>query len=92
MSSDISFSRLERLRRTLNEFIPEEDLKILVKTDMNKPKADFRQNDIQYDKVLVDVPCTNDRHSLFQVDNNIFARPRQEERNDMPRIQQDLLM
>ena len=43
-------------------------------------------------KVLVDAPCTNDRHSLFQIENNIFSKIRKDERSELPNIQSTILM
>ncbi|KAK2498355.1 hypothetical protein MC885_002373 [Smutsia gigantea] len=44
-----------------------------------------------YDRVLVDVPCTTDRHSLRENDNNIFQRSRKKERQMLPMLQVQLL-
>ncbi|RZF32742.1 hypothetical protein LSTR_LSTR005935 [Laodelphax striatellus] len=44
-----------------------------------------------YNKILVDAPCTNDRHSLMEDDNNIFKPSRIKERFRIPEIQSKLL-
>ncbi|XP_792601.3 5-methylcytosine rRNA methyltransferase NSUN4 isoform X1 [Strongylocentrotus purpuratus] len=44
-----------------------------------------------YDKVLVDVPCSTDRVSATQADNNLFKVSRSRERWDLPELQTDLL-
>uniref|UniRef100_H0XAG3 5-cytosine rRNA methyltransferase NSUN4 n=1 Tax=Otolemur garnettii TaxID=30611 RepID=H0XAG3_OTOGA len=44
-----------------------------------------------YDLVLVDVPCTIDRHSLHEEENNIFQRSRKKERQMLPVLQVQLL-
>ncbi|OWK05406.1 NSUN4, partial [Cervus elaphus hippelaphus] len=44
-----------------------------------------------YDRVLVDVPCTTDRHSLHEEENNIFQRSRKKERRMLPMLQVQLL-
>jgi 16S rRNA C967 or C1407 C5-methylase (RsmB/RsmF family) len=44
-----------------------------------------------YDKVLVDVPCTTDRHALNENDNNIFKPTRIKERLRMPELQSQIL-
>ena len=46
----------------------------------------------KYDKVLVDAPCTNDRHSLLIHDNNWFSPARVKERLHLPEVQSDLLV
>lgn len=43
-------------------------------------------------QVLVDVPCTTDRHSLIENDNNIFSKNRSGERRRLPELQLELLM
>ena len=42
-------------------------------------------------QVLVDVPCTTDRHSLHEEENNIFQRSRKRERQMLPVLQVQLL-
>lgn len=44
-----------------------------------------------FDKVLVDVPCTTDRHSATVDDNNIFKPGRIRERVTLPETQTHLL-
>ncbi len=58
----------------------------LIKIEFND-----RSLDNQFDKVLVDVPCTNDRKSLNSNDNNIFSKSRNEERTVIPKKQIELL-
>lgn len=43
-------------------------------------------------QVLVDVPCTNDRHSTLEDDNNIFKPGRMKERLQIPALQKHLLL
>lgn len=42
-------------------------------------------------QILVDVPCTTDRHSVNQDDNNIFKPTRIKERLKMPEAQAAIL-
>lgn len=42
-------------------------------------------------QILVDVPCTNDRHSLENNENNMFKPTRAKERLKLPEIQADIL-
>jgi len=44
-----------------------------------------------YDKVLVDVPCTVDRHSANEEDNSIFKQSRMKERVQLPELQSEIL-
>lgn len=73
----------------LRTFLPEKDLKNLVTIESNG--IGFKSEENMFDKVLVDVPCTNDRHSLFNDDNNIFSRHRSEERSNISKKQAELL-
>lgn len=43
-------------------------------------------------QVLVDVPCTTDRHSVMEDDNNIFSKGRTGERRRLPQLQLQLLL
>lgn len=43
-------------------------------------------------QVLVDVPCTTDRHSVLEDDNNIFSKSRTGERRRLPQLQLQLLL
>lgn len=42
-------------------------------------------------KILVDVPCTTDRHALMEDDNNIFKPTRLKERLQIPELQSAIL-
>lgn len=42
-------------------------------------------------KILVDVPCTTDRHSANEDDNNIFKSTRMKERIRIPELQSQIL-
>jgi len=44
-----------------------------------------------YYQILVDVPCTNDRHSLENNENNMFKPTRAKERLKLPEMQADIL-
>ncbi|KAM5125213.1 5-cytosine rRNA methyltransferase NSUN4 [Mantella aurantiaca] len=90
-SNDVSVSRSNRLRRVLQSYIPrhlrtEERLRITTwdGTEWAEPGS--------YDRVLVDAPCTCDRHSLMEEENNIFSRIRQRERQKLPALQTQLLL
>lgn len=86
--NDISRSRFERLKNVFNSFIPNTYHHRIEFNQMNV--CNLRKYD-QFDKILVDVPCTNDRHSLFINENNIFSHSRIKERIGLPMKQLDLL-
>ncbi|XP_016412043.1 5-cytosine rRNA methyltransferase NSUN4 isoform X2 [Sinocyclocheilus rhinocerous] len=92
-ANDLSGSRTMRLRRTLQSYLPKEFL------DENKihiTSTDGRQlgmtEEKRFDRVLVDVPCTTDRHSAMVEENNIFKRSRTKERQKLPLLQTQLLL
>ncbi|XP_016357675.1 5-cytosine rRNA methyltransferase NSUN4 isoform X2 [Sinocyclocheilus anshuiensis] len=92
-ANDLSGSRTMRLRRTLQSYLPKEFL------DENKihiTSTDGRQLGMtekkSFDRVLVDVPCTTDRHSAMVEENNVFKRSRTKERQKLPLLQTQLLL
>ena len=46
----------------------------------------------EFDKVLCDVPCFTDRHSLLQEDGNLFKSHLKKDRLQMPELQAKLLL
>ncbi|XP_072219212.1 5-methylcytosine rRNA methyltransferase NSUN4 [Leuresthes tenuis] len=90
--NDSSVSRTLRLRKVLHSYIP----KFL--TDENLHITSFdgtKWGEIEsntFDRVLVDVPCTTDRHSLMEDDNNLFSKNRTGERRMLPKLQLELLL
>ncbi|KAF4076297.1 hypothetical protein AMELA_G00212780 [Ameiurus melas] len=92
-ANDLSGSRTARLQRMLQSFVPKElrgDDKIRV-TSLDGRKW-RNMEDLEFDRVLVDVPCTTDRHSLMEDENNIFKRSRTKERQTLPLLQIELLL
>ncbi|KAI4886041.1 hypothetical protein NFI96_028421, partial [Prochilodus magdalenae] len=92
-ANDLSGSRTTRLRRTLQSYLPKD---LLTEDRVHITSLDGRQwrnkDELMFDKVLVDVPCTTDRHSLMEEDNNIFKRSRTKERQKLPLLQMELLL
>ncbi|KAL4232765.1 5-methylcytosine rRNA methyltransferase nsun4 [Mactra antiquata] len=86
--NDISGSRINRLLNILHSYIPQED-----REHVNiHSKAGSYFTDPIFDKVLVDVPCSTDRHSLLVDDNNLFNPNRINERIELPKLQKELLI
>ncbi|RWS03221.1 5-methylcytosine rRNA methyltransferase NSUN4-like protein, partial [Dinothrombium tinctorium] len=89
--NDKSAARLSRLKSVFKSYIPdlaslsgivqfaEEDAKILYKSH-------------KFDKILVDVPCTNDRVSVTEDENNWFKSARMKERIALPQNQMEILV
>ncbi|KAG9278842.1 5-methylcytosine rRNA methyltransferase NSUN4 [Astyanax mexicanus] len=92
-ANDLSGSRTARLRRTLQSYLPTE---LLMEGKVHVTSVDGRQwrdkDESTFDRVLVDVPCTTDRHSLMEEENNIFKRSRTRERQMLPLLQMELLL
>lgn len=91
--NDISVSRTQRLRKVLHSYIPKEFLtneKLRI-TSFDGTKWGEIERDT-FERVLVDVPCTTDRHSLMENDNNIFNKHRVGERRRLPQLQLELLL
>ncbi|XP_032884678.1 5-methylcytosine rRNA methyltransferase NSUN4 [Amblyraja radiata] len=91
--NDISSSRLSRLRKILHNYVPknlctEDRLRI---TSFDGRLCGEIERDT-FDRVLVDAPCTTDRHSVLEEDNNIFSRLRIKERQMLPLLQIQLLV
>ncbi|KAH8263501.1 hypothetical protein KR044_010006 [Drosophila immigrans] len=90
--NDVQESRLNKLRRVMQEYLFD------YKQRWAGQRLIFSQSDARnldeydsYDKILVDVPCTTDRHVLNQQDNNIFKPTRIKERLRIPELQAGIL-
>ncbi|XP_038270715.1 5-methylcytosine rRNA methyltransferase NSUN4 [Dermochelys coriacea] len=90
-ANDISASRGNRLRRVLCSYVPKD-----ISADVRITSWDGRNwGELEgdtYNRVLVDVPCTTDRHSVMEENNNIFSRKRLKERQMLPMLQMQLLL
>ncbi|KAG8187176.1 hypothetical protein JTE90_020048 [Oedothorax gibbosus] len=88
--NDASLSRVNKLKTVLSSYLPntqEWSKKILVS---NLDVCDWRCFEL-FDKILLDVPCTNDRLSVTKDANNIFTQKRYNERMHIPRTQTSML-
>ncbi|NWR62758.1 NSUN4 methyltransferase, partial [Bucorvus abyssinicus] len=90
-ANDISISRTKRLYQILHSYVPKEIRETVRVT--SRDGSDWEQwQGGAFHKVLVDVPCTTDRHSVLEQDNNIFHKRRTKERQMLPMLQLQLLM
>ncbi|NXW55475.1 NSUN4 methyltransferase, partial [Eurystomus gularis] len=90
-ANDISISRTKRLYQVLHSYVPKEIREIV--SVMSYDGRDWGQlGGGTFHKVLVDVPCTTDRHSVMEEVNNIFHKRRTKERQMLPMLQLQLLM
>ncbi|XP_042321990.1 5-methylcytosine rRNA methyltransferase NSUN4 [Sceloporus undulatus] len=90
-ANDLSTSRTRRLHEVLHRYLPQELQKVVRITSWDGRKWGELETGT-FDRVLVDVPCTNDRHSLIEENNNIFKRMRKGERQMLPMLQLELLV
>ncbi|XP_045907581.1 5-methylcytosine rRNA methyltransferase NSUN4 [Micropterus dolomieu] len=91
--NDASVSRTSRLRKVLHSYVPKQfltDEKLRITSFDGTKWGEIERN--TFDRVLVDVPCTTDRHSLMEDDNNIFSKSRTGERRRLPQLQLELLL
>uniref|UniRef100_A0A671XU21 5-cytosine rRNA methyltransferase NSUN4 n=2 Tax=Sparus aurata TaxID=8175 RepID=A0A671XU21_SPAAU len=91
--NDSSVSRTTRLKKVLHSYVPKQlltDEKLRVTSFDGTKWGEIERN--TFDRVLVDVPCTTDRHSLMEDDNNIFSKIRTGERRKLPQLQAELLL
>ncbi|CAD1475070.1 unnamed protein product, partial [Heterotrigona itama] len=90
VANDVERSRVNRLKNVMNEYVSnickEQNMLIITQQDARSIDENGR-----YNKILVDVPCTTDRHILHSDDNNIFKPSRLKERLKMPEIQAEIL-
>ncbi|XP_061587194.1 5-methylcytosine rRNA methyltransferase NSUN4 isoform X2 [Cololabis saira] len=91
--NDDSVSRTLRLKKVLGSYVPREfltDDRLRITSFDGTKWGEIERN--TFDRVLVDVPCTTDRHSLMEDDNNIFSKSRTGERRMLPQLQLELLL
>ncbi|XP_026709148.1 5-methylcytosine rRNA methyltransferase NSUN4 [Athene cunicularia] len=90
-ANDVSICRTKRLHQILYNYVPTEIRKAVSVTSCDG--RDWEQlGGGTFHKVLVDVPCTTDRHSVMEEENNIFHKRRTKERQMLPMLQLQLLM
>lgn len=90
--NDLIESRTNRIKKIMYQYLYDFEEK------WNKKRCFITQEDARvisdygsYDKILVDVPCTTDRHSVNENDNNIFKPTRIKERLRLPELQAGIL-
>ncbi|XP_046673772.1 5-methylcytosine rRNA methyltransferase NSUN4 [Homalodisca vitripennis] len=85
--NDVSKSRLNRLSYIMQQYVTDWEQKVIITQEHG---AGILGTD-KYSKILVDVPCTTDRLSVMESDNNIFKPSRNKERILLPQLQVELL-
>lgn len=92
VSNDVSEGRVKRIRNILKQYVPRGMSSVENMTVVTQKNGCIFGKTEEYDKVLVDVPCLTDRHSLMEDDNSIFKTSRTKERLKLPEIQSQLLV
>ncbi|XP_019386909.1 PREDICTED: 5-methylcytosine rRNA methyltransferase NSUN4 isoform X1 [Crocodylus porosus] len=90
-ANDISASRIKRLHQILHSYLPKTVRNNVLVSMWDGRDWEQVEKDT-FDRVLVDVPCTTDRHSVVEDDNNLFTRARTKERKQLPVLQMQLLV
>ncbi|KZC12019.1 Putative methyltransferase NSUN4 [Dufourea novaeangliae] len=90
VANDITESRVNRITNVMQQYVSN-----VCETEcmIHLTQGDARQieeHDI-YNKILVDVPCTTDRHVIHSDENNIFKHTRIKERLRLPEVQSEIL-
>ncbi|RWS28149.1 5-methylcytosine rRNA methyltransferase NSUN4-like protein [Leptotrombidium deliense] len=89
--NDSSAARLARLKQIFKSYIPTlNGLEGVVRYSLEDAATLHKTH--SFDKVLVDVPCTNDRVSALEDENNWFKISRTKERAELPHTQMSLLV
>jgi len=91
ISNDKTEGRTNRIHSVLHQYIPKglDDIR-KISSVTKRNGCEIYERDA-YDKVLVDVPCLTDRHSLNEDDNSMFKTTRVKERLRIPELQSALL-
>ncbi|XP_043276499.1 5-methylcytosine rRNA methyltransferase NSUN4 [Venturia canescens] len=90
VANDVKLSRVNRLNNVIDEYFGDLDVwqdRLFV---TNKDARVLEDTDT-FNKILVDVPCTTDRHVLHEDENNIFKPTRIRERLQLPELQSEIL-
>ncbi|KAK4874113.1 hypothetical protein RN001_013473 [Aquatica leii] len=91
--NDSSLSRVNRILNVLEQYFYDLDKRWIKANRLKVTQRDGRLIQKEnYSRVLVDVPCTTDRLSVMENDNNIFKPGRIKERLKLPELQSELLL
>ncbi|XP_048480092.1 5-methylcytosine rRNA methyltransferase nsun-4 [Plutella xylostella] len=94
VANDSSMSRTNRIKRIFKDYLIDFDTNNKWSEQVTISTKDGRiyTDDLGFDKILVDAPCTTDRHSITEDDNNLFRADRVKERLRIPELQAALLI
>uniref|UniRef100_A0A1B0DIL9 NOL1/NOP2/Sun domain family member 4 n=1 Tax=Phlebotomus papatasi TaxID=29031 RepID=A0A1B0DIL9_PHLPP len=90
--NDIPETRVKRIKKVMRDFVFDfEENWQQKRCFIIHEDARLLREYKKYDKILVDVPCTTDRHCLMENENNIFKPTRLNERLKIPELQAGIL-
>ncbi|KAI4456276.1 hypothetical protein MML48_8g00010465 [Holotrichia oblita] len=93
ISNDVTKSRTNRVHNVMKQYLYDLEEKWLNQNKLRISLMDARDiHEGDFDKIIVDVPCTTDRHSVKETENNIFRPDRIKERLKLPELQTELLV
>jgi hypothetical protein len=93
VANDASGSRCNRIHQVSRQFLYDLKERWIAPKKLQITNIDGRYfSHDNFDRILVDVPCTTDRHSVVENDNNIFKPSRVKERLKLPELQCELLV
>eukprot|EP00047_Mylnosiga_fluctuans_P008782 m.8771 g.8771 ORF g.8771 m.8771 type:complete len:381 (-) comp2329_c0_seq1:303-1445(-) len=84
--NDVSTDRRRRLRQVLESYLPESTMAEAIHVTGHDCTAWRRGADTQYDKILLDAPCSTERHLMLKADEIAewsMNRPRQSARRQI---------
>ncbi|XP_053973827.1 5-methylcytosine rRNA methyltransferase NSUN4 [Hylaeus volcanicus] len=89
VANDKVESRVNRINNVMEQYV----LNLCDEQSLFVTEQDARAIDEKdiYNKILVDVPCTTDRHVLHSDENNMFKPSRLKERLQIPELQSEIL-
>jgi len=90
-SNDRNHGRVNRLKNVMSQFIME-DSRATKNHYISETDGRLLTTYGTFDRVLCDVPCSADRHSLENASNNIYRPSRLRERLSIPELQSELLI
>lgn len=90
LMNDSSLSRSHRLQSVMKSYVPRAE--IAKRIEFRNMRAERMVETDAYDKILLDVPCTNDKVSVLSNQNNLFKTNRIDERAGLPDLQIKILI
>lgn len=89
IANDASESRANKIHTVAKQYLYNTSMEKMFCVT-NRDARGIEDQDL-YNKILVDVPCTTDRHSLHAYENNVFKPGRIKERLQLPQLQSEIL-